>query len=419
MKNYIILFLLILVGIYVPSGWVSPGWLVFIKTILFFGIIYLLYDQYNYSSAANPYDGDERLKLHRSEDKDIVKPVIPQKSKKLYSGSIQISTLLNLSESNLNAFLVGEFEILYNYLMPKHGFLLVQEADKKLFLFYSHVNDILDNPRGESFVSLINILSRMDDEILVENNLDGSSNIIQIYEGTPYSPGSLFAMKTALPDDQFLYWIFDTPGSGFFNSEELSVPVQINLLAYNTVVQSIEKFLINKQLTLVEEEKKLFRSLNAAATLDETINILVDEISAIFEAQKLTVAFVDKDAKYPQTARIVKTIGYEEPSKNGFKFNIEEGLAGRVIKNKKVYLMDDIDKGDYFIPRFSKNEKTNYNLHAFLGCPIMSKDESFLGMISLEHRTVGQYSAEDRELLIKYCSILNETLGRFKADPPK
>ncbi len=414
MKNYIVLFILILVGIYIPADIFGQGVLIFIKTLLLFTILYFLYEQYTLTAgpASVPYDGDERLKLHRSEDKEVINPAVKNRPK-LSVDSVSLSTLLNLPDSRLNAFLVGQFEILYNYLMPKHGFLLVREADAQLFLFYSHVNDVLENPRGENFKSLIKIIDRIDDNILIENSLDESSNIIQVYQGTSYTPGSLFAMKTVLPEAQVLYWVFDTPGSGFFNNEELSVPAQINLLAYNTVVQSFENFQLGKKLALLDEEKKLYKSLNSTADFEELINIFVNEMAGIFEAHKLTVAFIDKDAKYPQTAHVVKTIGFEEPSKKGFKFNIEEGLAGRVIHKKKTYLLDDIDKGEYFIPRFSTNEKTNYGLHSFLGGPIESADEFFSGMICLEHKDVGKYSGADRDLLMNCIAILNETLGRF------
>lgn len=421
MKNYIILFVLILLGIYLPIDFASQGILIFIKSVLFFAIIFLLYQIYNSASRggiANPYEGDERLKLHRSDDKPVVNPDIKTPSK-LPACSARLSGLLNSPDSSLKAFLVSQFEILYNYLMPKHGFLLVQEADNSLFLFYSHVNDVLDNPRGDSFSSLIKILNRSDENILIENNLDESSNIIPIYKDASYAPGSLFAMKTLLPDDQTLFWVFDTPGSGFFNNEELAVPIQINLLAYSTVMQSTENFALNTQLSIVNEEKKIFQLLNSCSGFEDVINVFVNEIAGKFEAQKLTVAFVDNDAKYPQTAHICRTIGFEEPSKPGFKFNVEDGLAGRVIHKKKVYLIDDIDKGEYFIPRFSKTEKTNYGLHSFLAGPIESADEHFSGMISLEHKDVGKYNGKDRELLVKYISILNETLGRFKNEPQK
>jgi len=158
-KNYIVLFILILVGIYIPADIFGQGVLIFIKTLLLFTILYFLYEQYTLTAgpASVPYDGDERLKLHRSEDKEVINPAVKNRPK-LSVDSVSLSTLLNLPDSRLNAFLVGQFEILYNYLMPKHGFLLVREADAQLFLFYSHVNDVLENPRGENFKSLIKII---------------------------------------------------------------------------------------------------------------------------------------------------------------------------------------------------------------------------------------------------------------------
>ena len=83
---------------------------------------------------------------------------------------------------------------------------------------------------------------------------------------------------------------------------------------------------------------------------------------------------------------------------------MEEGLTGWVISKNKPYLIDDLEKGEYFIPRYSKEEKTNYGLRSFLGIPFSINDTVY-GAITLEDQTNEKYSTVDKNYLQKITQI--------------
>jgi GAF domain-containing protein len=85
-----------------------------------------------------------------------------------------------------------------------------------------------------------------------------------------------------------------------------------------------------------------------------------------------------------------------------------------VILNNQVYLLDDIEKDGYFIPRFSKSEKTNYGLRSFLGIPLTANTKDVIGMICLEHKDTGVFTAYHKKVLKKYTVYFENSLKRFE-----
>jgi len=111
-------------------------------------------------------------------------------------------------------------------------------------------------------------------------------------------------------------------------------------------------------------------------------------------------------------ATIEKSVGLDDPFKQGYEFSLNEGLNGWVILKNKPYLIDNIDKGEYFIPRFVRSEKTNYSLRSFLSVPIQAENGA-LGMITLEDKTENKYTEKDKHSLMQFADILATALGRY------
>ena len=124
----------------------------------------------------------------------------------------------------------------------------------------------------------------------------------------------------------------------------------------------------------------------------------------------MTIALLDRNND--NIAEIIKTVGQLDSIKEGTRFAIDEGLCGKVILNNQVYLIDDIEKDGYFIPRFSKNEKTNFGLRSFLGIPLLVEND-VVGMISMEHKIPNTYSKSHKDLLKNYTVYFEAALRRF------
>ena len=150
--------------------------------------------------------------------------------------------------------------------------------------------------------------------------------------------------------------------------------------------------------------------MNTAKDFEACINYFSEFIVNAFEASKLTIAIRESNT---ETAVIQKSIGIEDSYTKGITFPLNEGLHGWVILKNKPYLIDNIDKGEYFIPRFSRSEKTNYGLRAFLSVPLQLNGEAY-GMVSLEDKIEDKYNDNDKNRLISFCTILNSAYKRFE-----
>ena len=79
----------------------------------------------------------------------------------------------------------------------------------------------------------------------------------------------------------------------------------------------------------------------------------------------------------------------------------------------KPHLIENIEKGDYFVPRFSEDEKSNYGIKSFLSVPIAYNDQA-MGMVTLEDKESGKFAAADKKTLIEHSKLLANALYRFE-----
>jgi GAF domain-containing protein len=78
-------------------------------------------------------------------------------------------------------------------------------------------------------------------------------------------------------------------------------------------------------------------------------------------------------------------------------------------------LIDDLEKGEYFIPRYSKNEKTNFGFRSFLGVPIIAEDHIF-GAVTLEHRRPNKFGDTDKRKIQEFVDTFSTTF--LRTSPP-
>ena len=77
-------------------------------------------------------------------------------------------------------------------------------------------------------------------------------------------------------------------------------------------------------------------------------------------------------------------------------------------------MIEDMEKGEYFIPRYNKSEKSNNGLRSFLGMPLTAGDRT-VGAITLEHQSPSKYQETDKLKLHQYASLFSSTFLRSLA----
>ncbi len=171
-------------------------------------------------------------------------------------------------------------------------------------------------------------------------------------------------------------------------SYERLISQGISLLGERERSQLVSRFLQALELFLATVDQDLSEE-NVSSALGKACR-------ALFEFDRLTVARLHgADGK---TARIVKVLGQRDEMGEGFVFPVDDGLMGWVLRKGKPLLLDDLEKGDLFRPRYTRTEKTNYGLRSFLGVPIRFFNRP-LGAVSLESRKPDFYSEWDQYAL--------------------
>ena len=398
MYKLIGLYLLAVLGIFVEPEFLGSAGNIVFKLLILAGISYLVYKQWN----TKPEDEEpEIIQPEQEHPAAVPEPVFD-------TIPAQLGTVFN-NNDGLKQFLLNQFSIYWNYTLPQNGFLLYKDGSEKIQMLEQRTHQKIPFNPETGFTALISLLGQ-NEGILIENNLRDANALFPFYDLSEYQPQSLLAFQTQLDTQQVLYWFFDANGSNYFNIQDKPILLQINM---NTI------FAVNESLNnqgLIDNSKEvmhlsnLAHLLNQALNFEQCIDIFTDFIINEFEASKFTIAIREADG---ESARIRKSIGIEDSYKTGALFRLDEGLHGWVILKNKPYLIDNIDKGEYFIPRFSRAEKTNFSLRSFLSVPLQEEDEAF-GMVSLENKSENKYTENDKSRLISLSTILASAFRRFK-----
>jgi len=405
LRNFIIIIVISLFGFFVNLEFLGGVGNSVLKICLFFGLGYALYLLYRETEQ------EEAIQSIETEKHDIPaeRSKISIKGNLLSHNKESVVELLNDKELSANSLVISQFEILYNFFIPNNGYIFL-ETNEHTRLFYKTIKTGVAWKESPEVPQIIKLIKNHNDDILVENNLNQQSQVLPFYDANNYNPGSIFGMKTPLGDAQAFYFIFDVPDNGFFNEEDFNVPVQVNFTLQYMIKNALELKDLKKDFVNETTKLKLNEQLNKSITQNELIANFVEFLADIFEAHKLTVAL--KDRNNDNIAEIIKTVGQMDSIKEGTRFAIDEGLCGKVILNNQIYLIDDIEKDGYFIPRFSKNEKTNFGLRSFLGIPLTIENEA-VGVISMEHKMPNTYTKHHKDLLKNYTIHFEAAMQRF------
>jgi len=309
-KYYIIVAILSAIGFFVTLEFLGPGGNIIFKIFLFFVLGFVLYKH-----------GFPWLEKEASAEKETTVPETPSLASVQfdtgldYSNSDSIFNLLKDPALFLNSYLISQFEILFNFYMPNNGYIFVETEEENPRLLYKQIKEGIKWEDNSAPVNIIRLLKNHKDDILIENNISSKSNIMPYYSNSNYSPGSIMAITTTLFEKQKLYWIFDAPANGFFNEEELKIPVQINFSTHYVISNLLKQKLTAKQLLSLTKEIELASSLNEAADKDSLITSFIEFLSGSFEAHKLTIAMVENNN--PNMARVIKSIGQMDSTKAG------------------------------------------------------------------------------------------------------
>lgn len=408
MNFYILVIVILLIGFFVNLSSLIGFWGNFLFKASLLGAFLILFKKER-RLFSFPIPGKQTSPAAPAENA-APKPAIKENTRRRQG--ISLLDCLNDQEHHIKEFVKSQFDILYNYLIPTNGYVFLSDRDGNTYLVHKAINHPQNWSESHSLPGFINLMINTARDILIENHIQNVSNLIPFYDQSAYKPASIFAMYTELENGYRLYWAFDSQAADHFNEEELILPKQVNFTT-SYVLDNILRY-----ENLLQENYDTARlmqlavSLNGAHDFKQALDLFVEAISREFVADKLTIAFREENGRQPEKAVIEKSIGQEDFLKSGQRFNLEDGLHGWVIMKNKIYLIEDMEQGEYFIPRFSKSEKTNYGLRSFLSVPVGDKERA-MGMVSLEHKKPSIYKMAEKNKLHMYINLLSSVIKRF------
>ena len=400
MQKIIIIIVLCLLGIFVHPF--DPGIMDFIyRFIIFAVIIFLVYTSLQTTEAAPGYDPEIQ---HPA---DPVPP--PSYNDPFISDNKMPLTSVLRKDDRTKTFLKDQFDLLSNLIFPDFGWIFFKKNEELVCFHMKAFSETkIDRlPERLTVSGLIKILDEKDD-IVIENSLDETKGLLNYYQDIDYHPQSFLGLPVLLPDNEKLFFVFDSHHAAHFNIEDSSILtnvikntgiwLQTRIKAYDILAE------LNFQKKLVEFVRLLNQSKSISAALEQFTLLVSQE----FEASRLTISFVQKNK---DLAVIKKVVGQQDEFAENIEFPLDEGLTGWVISKDKPYLIEDMEKGEYFIPRYNKSEKSNFGLRSFLGIPLTAAERT-VGAITLEHRAASKYHETDKTRLNQYASLFSSTFNR-------
>lgn len=397
MYKTVLIVVLCLLGIFIHPF--DPGLLDFVyRFIIFSVIVYLVYHLFHLPSQ--PVDETSTISQH-----------IPAEFPDIFNlkGEWELSELIQ-NDERTNHFLKDQFDLFISFVFPDHGWIFYRDKDQLKVIHQRTFNDngISDINDHYPVSGLLQILDEKND-ILIENNIDKTKNLLPFYQDIDYAAASFLGLPLTVFTDEKLFFIFDSHHPEHFNREDLNL---FSKLIENTGIWILNRVKAYSLFGELKEQTKLLHfatDLNSCKTISLSLDNFCLFISEEFEATRLTVSTLRKENN---VGVIKKVIGQRDDFEENTEFPLDEGLTGWIMSKNKPYLIEDLEKGEYFIPRYTKKEKSNSGLRSFLGLPIEANDYIF-GSVTLEHRTPHKYLEKDKERLKNIVDIFSTSFLRF------
>lgn len=176
----------------------------------------------------------------------------------------------------------------------------------------------------------------------------------------------------------------------------------------NLISQGVEMVSEREKSRLIGQsiaaQRTFLSNLNEDFSKDSAFAALGKASRQVFDFHRITIILVDE--LDPDYGIVAKVFGQEDSMRAGFRFRLDDGLSGWIVRRSKSLLLGDLEKGDLFRPRYSKDDKSNFGLRSFVGVPI-TIDNRVLGSITMEHRQPDYYTEWDQSIL----SVLADNMG--------
>ena len=399
MTRTITIVVLALLGIFVHPF--SPGTIDFIyRFLLFSALTYLVY--LNFRREEPEQDSEPALQTYA--------PASPRSDIDIEINSdISFKGVLR-KDSRTIEYIKSQFEILNNILVAENGWIFYKDNADTIRVLQSAGNSEKSSENlGPSYQisGLIQILNA-DDKVLVENSLNNDTPLLSYYSDSDYKPQSFIGIPVELYGEEKLFFVCDSPNKDHFNHEDINLVERIRETTKIFLINRMKGYTLLSSLRAKNSLLEFVTTLNGSKNITHAVNNLAEYMSELFEATRMTICLKKSDST---TGVVKKVVGQTNDIDENFEFPLDQGLTGWVIAKNKPYLIEDLEKGEYFIPRYTKDEKTNFGLRSFIGVPLQTSEKVY-GALTLEHIIPGKFTEDDKHRIKQITDIFSSTFLR-------
>ena len=240
---------------------------------------------------------------------------------------------------------------------------------------------------GSAFVNQTEILEQNIPEEGQPVNYYHDSKSIKSFLAVPISINSEIGGVLAV--DSLVAHDFSSDDLDLLKAYEGLISQGIQLIGEREKSQLINQSLRAQRILLTE--------MNEDLSYDNLYSSVGSACRAVYQFDRLSIVTIDSEES--EMGIISKVIGQRDIMGEGFRFSLNDGITGWVVRKNKPLILGDLEKGDLFRPRYAASDKSNFGLRSFLGVPISFRNQVF-GMISLESKQPDFYSDWDQNVLM-------------------
>lgn len=274
--------------------------------------------------------------------------------------------------------------------------LILQESQSNICNIESFVSDNSDdiiNDKLSNANRLIGVIKEGKKSYFTSDS-EEIKNLVEYYSENKM-PSAMLMSKISINEKIAGLLVIDSHDKSAYSEDDLTL-----VESYSELLSST--FSNYDHLSEFENSTKLFsffyeinKKLNENISVTEIFELLFNIVKEVYPYDRLTISLYNKESG---NAKIIKTDGIVDGNGENMEYPLEEGLNGWVIRKQKSYRLPDIEKDDLFLPRFTKNEKSNYEIRSFLGVPLTCHDSTF-AVLSIESKKVDFYTERQEKIL--------------------
>jgi putative nucleotidyltransferase with HDIG domain len=143
----------------------------------------------------------------------------------------------------------------------------------------------------------------------------------------------------------------------------------------------------------------LAQNLQMYLELDKLLQVTMEEVARILEADRCTVFLLDEER---QELWSIVAMGIEKGKE--IRFPADKGIAGYVAMTGEVLNIPDAYQDKRFNPEIDR--KTGYRTRNMLTMPLKNKNKEIIGVFQVLNKKDGPFNREDEELLSAISQIV-------------